>query len=98
MGPCRFVFEPSHVVQRSLIVSPIARTLAAVCGLVGLAAMLFAAYVHYRLLFDPRYAAFCDISASVSCTQVYLSRYGTAYGVPVSIYGAIWFAGTLLLL
>ena len=60
--------------------------------------MLLAAYVHYRLLFDPRYAAFCDISTTVSCTQVYLSRYSTAYGVPVSIYGAIWFAGALLLL
>jgi uncharacterized membrane protein len=79
-------------------VSATARTLAAVCALVGLAAMLLAAYVHHRLLFDPRYAAFCDISTSVSCTQVYLSRYSTAYGVPVSIYGAIWFAATLLLL
>ena len=60
--------------------------------------MLIAASVHYRLLFDPRYAGFCDISATVSCTQVYLSRYSTLHGVPVSIFGAIWFAGTLLLL
>ena len=60
--------------------------------------MLAAAYVHYRLLFDPAYASACDISATVSCTQVYLSQYSTVYGVPVSIYGAIWFAGALLLL
>jgi uncharacterized membrane protein/protein-disulfide isomerase len=60
--------------------------------------MLAAAYVHYRLLFDPAYASACDISATVSCTQVYLSRYSTAYGVPVAIYGAIWFVGALLLI
>jgi uncharacterized membrane protein/protein-disulfide isomerase len=72
--------------------------LAAVCALVGLAAMLAAVYVHYRLLFDPAYASACDISATVSCTQVYLSQYSTVYGVPVSVYAAIWFAGALLLL
>jgi uncharacterized membrane protein/protein-disulfide isomerase len=70
---------------------------AAVCALVGLAAMLAAVYVHYRLLFDPAYASACDISATVSCTQVYLSQYSTVYGVPVSVYAAIWFAGALLL-
>ena len=76
--------------------SSTARTLAVVCALVGLAAMLAAAYVHYHLLFDPRYASFCDINTTVSCTQVYLSRYSTVYGVPVAIYGAIWFAGVLV--
>jgi uncharacterized membrane protein/protein-disulfide isomerase len=79
-------------------VSSTARTLAVVCALAGLAAMLAAVYVHYHLVFDPRYASFCDINTTVNCTQVYLSRYSTAYGVPVSVYGAIWFAGVLLLL
>ncbi len=60
--------------------------------------MLAAVYVHYHLVFDPRYASFCDINTTVNCTQVYLSRYSTVYGVPVSVYGAIWFAGVLLLL
>jgi uncharacterized membrane protein/protein-disulfide isomerase len=83
---------------KSLIVSPTARTLAGICALVGLAAMLAAAYVHYHLVFDPRYASFCDINTTVNCTQVYLSRYSTVYGVPVSIYGAIWFVGVLFLL
>jgi uncharacterized membrane protein/protein-disulfide isomerase len=71
--------------------------LAVVFALVGLGVMLDAAYVHYRLLFDPSYAAACDISAAVSCTQVYLSRYSTVSGVPVAIFAAIWFAGALLL-
>ena len=60
--------------------------------------MLWSAYVHHRLLFDPRYASFCDINATVSCTEVLLSRYSMAYGVPVSIFGAIWFAAALVLL
>src|SRR5207249_149897 len=27
-----------------------------------------------------------------NCSQVYLSRFGTAFGVPVALLGAIWFA------
>jgi uncharacterized membrane protein/protein-disulfide isomerase len=79
-------------------VNATARTLSVVCALVGLTAMLAAAYVHYHLIFDPRYASFCDINTTVSCSQVYMSRYSTVYGVPVSVYGVIWFAGVLVLL
>jgi uncharacterized membrane protein/protein-disulfide isomerase len=79
-------------------VSSKARTFAVVCALGGLAAMLWAAYVHHRLLFDPRYASFCDVNSTVSCSEVLLSRYSTAYGVPIAIYGAIWFTGILVLL
>jgi protein-disulfide isomerase len=70
-----------------------------ICAIVGLAASIAAAYVHYRLLFDPTYQSFCDVSSSVSCTQVYLSRFSTYRGVPVAIFGAIWFvvAGLLSL-
>src|SRR5262245_51575855 len=74
-----------------------ARTVALVCALAGLGAMLWAAWVHHQLLFDPRYASFCDINASVSCSEVLLSRYSSAWGIPVSILGAIWFAGALVL-
>jgi uncharacterized membrane protein/protein-disulfide isomerase len=79
-------------------VSPIARKLAFVLAIGGLVVSVDAAYLHYRLLFDPLYTSFCDISATVSCTQVYASRFGTAFGVPVSVFGAIWFTGVLLLL
>jgi len=75
-----------------------ARAFAAVCALAGLAAMVWAAYVHHRLLFDPRYASFCDINSTVSCSDVLLSRYSTVYGLPVAVLGAIWFAGVLVLL
>ena len=78
--------------------SPLARKLAFVLAIGGLVVSVDAAYLHYRLLFDPLYTSFCDVSATVSCTQVYASRFGTAFGVPVSVFGAIWFAGVLLLL
>jgi uncharacterized membrane protein/protein-disulfide isomerase len=82
----------------AVFVSAKARAFAFVCAFAGLAAMLWAAYVHHRLLFDPRYASFCDINSTVSCSEVLLSRYSMAYRVPVAIFGAIWFTGILVLL
>src|SRR5262249_33374970 len=67
------------------------------CALVGLATSGWAAFVHYHLLYDPRYTSFCDVSATVSCTTVYQSRFSTIRGVPVAILGAIWFAVAALL-
>src|SRR5215470_2928250 len=93
-----FVFAGLCGTTEASAVTGKARALAFVFGFVGLGAMLTAAGVHYRLLLDPGYTSFCDISATVGCSQVYLSRFSTAYGVPVSVYGAIWFAGVLLLL
>ena len=40
------------------------------------------------ILSDPLYTSFCDVSATVSCTQVYQSRFGTVAGIPVAIFGA----------
>src|SRR5262249_58762448 len=40
---------------------------------------------------------FCDVNATVSCTQVYQSRYSTVSGIPVAIFGALWFVGAALL-
>jgi uncharacterized membrane protein/protein-disulfide isomerase len=71
--------------------------LAFVCALAGLAASGAAVYVHYHILFDPRYTSFCDVNATVSCTQVYMSRFSTVRGIPVAVFGAIWFAGASLL-
>ena len=82
----------------ALAVSAKARALAFGFAFVGLGAMLAAASVHYRLLLNPSYASFCDISSTVSCSQVYLSRFSTAYGVPLAVFGSIWFAGVVVLL
>ena len=66
-------------------------------ALLGLAASTAAAYTHYRLLNDPSYRSFCDVSAAVSCTHAYTSRFGTFRGVPVAIFGALWFVLAALL-
>src|SRR5438094_7758415 len=63
-----------------------------ICALVGFAASVAAAYVHYRLLFDPSYQSFCDVNTTISCAQVYLSRFSTYRGVPVAVFGGLWFA------
>jgi uncharacterized membrane protein/protein-disulfide isomerase len=63
----------------------------------GLAASTYGLYVHYRLLTDPTYSSLCDISATVSCQQVFQSQYGTVLGLPVAAGGAIW-SGLVLLL
>jgi len=77
--------------------SSLAARLAFACALAGLAASGSALWVHYHLLNDPTYLSFCDVNATVSCTQVYLSRYSTVGGVPVALFGAIWFAFAALL-
>lgn len=71
--------------------------LALLCAGVGLAASAYAAYIHYHLLYDPSYRSLCDVSATVSCTTVYQSRFSTFRGVPVALIGAIWFAVSGLL-
>jgi uncharacterized membrane protein/protein-disulfide isomerase len=63
----------------------------------GLAASVYALYVHYMLVTDPAYAPGCDISATVSCQQVLQSAYGKVAGVPVAAGGAIWSALILML-
>lgn len=68
-----------------------------VLALVGLGASVAAAWVHYRLLYDPTHLSFCDVNQTISCTQVYRSRFATLWGVPVSVVGAIFFAFAALL-
>jgi uncharacterized membrane protein/protein-disulfide isomerase len=68
------------------------RTLLLAFALLGLGASTVSSYVHYQLLTNPSYTSFCDVNASVSCTQAYLSQYGSFMGVPVAIAGVIFFA------
>ena len=63
----------------------------------GLIASSASTYVHYRLLTVPAYSSVCDISSTVSCTEAYLSRYGSFWGVPVAIGGVAFFALVLLI-
>ena len=77
--------------------SSLARRLVWAFALFGLAASLTSLYVHYQLLVTPGYSSFCDVSATVSCTQAYLSKYGSFMGLPVALLGAVWFVFALLL-
>lgn len=77
--------------------SPLARRLVWILALAGLAASLTSLYVHYQMLVQPGYVSFCDVNQTVSCQQAYLSRYGSVRGVPVALFGAVWFAFVLLL-
>jgi len=74
------------------------RLLLALVALAGLASALSSLYVHLQLLRQPGYLSFCDVSATVSCTQVYQSRYATLAGVPVALLGALWYVAVLLVL
>lgn len=68
-----------------------------VLSLVGVGAAGASTYTHFQLVRDPGYTAFCDVSATVSCAQVYQSRFGSVQGVPVALAGVLWFLLVLLL-
>lgn len=77
--------------------SPTVRRVIIALALAGLAAAAASAWVHYRIEHDPAYASFCDVNARVSCTDVYLSRFGSVGGVPTALFGAFWFGLVALL-
>ena len=56
---------------------------------------MMSSYVHYKLLTDASYTSVCDVNATISCTQAYLSRYGSLWGVPVALGGVLFFAMVL---
>jgi len=77
--------------------SKVSRTLLMAFAALGLGAASASSYVHYHLLTDPSYSSFCDVNATVSCTQAYLSAYGSFLGVPVALFGVFYFTLVLLL-
>jgi uncharacterized membrane protein/protein-disulfide isomerase len=64
-------------------------------AVLGLAASSASTWVHHRILNDPTYASFCDVNATVSCTEAYSSRFGSVGGVPVALFGLLFFAFVL---
>jgi uncharacterized membrane protein/protein-disulfide isomerase len=77
--------------------TPLRRKLLLAFAILGLGASIASTYVHYKLLTDPGYTSFCDVNPSASCTQAYLSPYGSLLGVPVALAGVLFFALVLLL-
>ena len=70
----------------------------AIFATVGLIAASASTWVHYRILNDPLYASFCDVNSTLNCTEAYTSRYGAIAGVPVALFGLLFFAGVLALI
>ena len=75
----------------------LSRNLLLAFAALGLAASSTSSYVHYQLLTQPSYTSFCDVNETVSCTQAYLSSYGSFLGVPVALAGAMFFVLVLML-
>ena len=77
--------------------TPRARKLLLAFALLGLSASTWSAWVHHQLLTQPGYSSVCDINATWSCTQAYLSAYGSLLGVPVALGGVFYFVLVILL-
>ena len=77
--------------------STLSRRLLLAFAALGLGAASMSSVVHYRLLTTPGYTSFCDVNATVSCTQAYLSPYGSFAGVPVAVAGVFFFLLIFLL-
>ncbi len=77
--------------------SPTVRRVIIALALVGFAAAAASAWVHYRIAHDPAYVSFCDINTTVSCRDVYQSRFGSVGSIPVAVFGAFWFGLVALL-
>ena len=77
-----------------------AASIALACALLGLVASSAAAYTHYHILYDPSYRSFCDVNETISCTQVYQSRYRTVAAFRSRFLASLWFvvAGLLSVL
>jgi uncharacterized membrane protein/protein-disulfide isomerase len=64
----------------------------------GLAAATWSTWVHYQILNSPTYESFCDVNSTLNCTAAYTSRFGAIAGVPVALFGLLFFAGILVLI
>ena len=73
------------------------RNLLIAFALLGLGVSAWSTQVHHQLLTQPGYSSVCDINATWSCTQAYLSQYGSVRGVPVALGGVFYFVVVLLL-
>ena len=64
----------------------------------GMAAATWSTWVHYQILNSPTYESFCDVNSTLNCTAAYTSRFGAIGGVPVALFGVLFFAGVLVLI
>ena len=68
-------------------------------AVLGLGFATASSWVHYDILSDPTKGdSFCDVSSTLNCTSAYTSEYGAVAGVPVALFGLLFFAGVLCLI
>ena len=81
-------FRASVLWYNTPCMTPRNRTLVLLFGLIGLGFATASAWVHYRIITDPSYSSFCDVSATFNCSQVYMSQYGSfrAFPRPCSVW------------
>ena len=74
----------------------LSRKMLLVFAALGLGASSMSSYIHYKLLTDSSYTSLCDVNPALSCSQAYLSPYGSLWGVPVALAGVFFFLVVLL--
>ena len=60
---------------------------------VGLLISIYLTYVHFH-----PHALYCSDSGVIDCASVLGSRFGVVGGIPLSIYGVIWFSVAIFLM
>jgi uncharacterized membrane protein/protein-disulfide isomerase len=75
----------------------LSRKMLLVFAALGLGASSMSSYIHYKLLTDSSYTSVCDVNPALSCSEAYLSPYGSLWGVPVALAGVIFFMVVLLM-
>ncbi len=87
---------PAEQLQLPIMTARTRNVLLALAAL-GLGASAWSSYVHYALLTQPGYSSICDVNSTISCTQAYLSQYGSIWGIPVALGGVLFFTIVLCL-
>ncbi|MBY0494040.1 MAG: thioredoxin domain-containing protein [Cyanobacteria bacterium] len=65
-------------------------------AVLGLGFAAASTWVHHDILTNPTHAeSFCDVSSTLNCTSAYTSQFGAVAGVPVALFGLLFFAGVL---
>lgn len=78
--------------------TPRQRLLFWVFTLLGLGAAGTSAWVHHQLLTRPSFTSFCDVNETFNCANAYLSPYGSMFGIPVAVWGVLFFVFVAALL
>ncbi|MBS3113391.1 vitamin K epoxide reductase family protein [Candidatus Woesearchaeota archaeon] len=63
-------------------------------SLIGLIISIYLVFGHFA---DVTEGSICDISATISCSEVNTSQYSEMFNVPVAIFGVIWFIVLILM-